>query len=196
MQELEAIREAVFKILNGEGWKRIVHFGLKPAYTIEEKKNNVENENNRLHCAICRNLNGCCFPKDNLPKYHKHPNCHCIFEDIAKPKVTADCLREKFAGYLFSPKYANNGKAQLFIKWGYDIINIEYLIEEYIRQAEEKYASGNFQFGKLNEYGQRISIAIELWRKDRKEKVEFKSGWMVYPDGNIQLTTPYGGEVK
>ena len=84
----------------------------------------------------------------------------------------------------------------MFIKWGYDIINIEYLIQEYIRQAEEKYASGNFQFGKLNEYGQRISIAIELWRKDRKEKVEFKSGWMVYPDGNIQLTTPYGGEAK
>lgn len=61
MQELEAIREAVFKILNGGGWKRIVHFGLKPAYTIEEKKNNVENENTRLHCAICRNLNGCCL---------------------------------------------------------------------------------------------------------------------------------------
>ena len=65
-----------------------------------------------------------------------------------------------------------------------------------MRQAEKKYANGDFKLGVLNDYGQRISVVIELERKDGKGKVKFMTGWMVYPEGNIKLTTPLGGKVK
>ena len=48
--------------------------------------------------------------------------------------------------------------------------------------------------GLLNKYGQRISIRIEIPRKDKKDTVSFISGWMVWPNGKINLSTPYGGE--
>lgn len=34
----------------------------------------------------------------------------------------------------------------------------------------------------------------ECLRKAGEEPVSFISGWMVYPNGRIQLTTPYGGK--
>ena len=48
--------------------------------------------------------------------------------------------------------------------------------------------------GKLDKYGQRISIRISIPRKDTGETVSYITGWMVYPNGEIQLTTPYGGK--
>lgn len=66
---------------------------------------------------------------------------------------------------------------------------------EFVRQANEKYASGYYQLGKLDMYGQRIDIEIILPRKDGKGTVNFITGWMVYPNGIIKLATPYGGTV-
>ncbi|MBQ8451822.1 MAG: hypothetical protein IJ538_03500 [Clostridia bacterium] len=48
--------------------------------------------------------------------------------------------------------------------------------------------------GVLDSYGQRLSIKITLNRKDGKGQVTFISGWMVYPNGKILLTTPFGGK--
>jgi len=31
-------------------------------------------------------------------------------------------------------------------------------------------------------------------RKEQTENVSFITGWMVYPNGKIQLITPYGGK--
>ena len=42
--------------------------------------------------------------------------------------------------------------------------------------------------------GQRISVLIEIPKKNGEGMVTFISGWMVYPNGHIQLTTPYGGK--
>ena len=58
----------------------------------------------------------------------------------------------------------------------------------------EKYKNGDYVLGKLNKDGQRLSIKIEIARKDNGNKVSFITGWMVYPNGHIQLTTPYGGK--
>ncbi len=85
----------------------------------------------------------------------------------------------------------NKGKNKLFESWGYDKMDSKWLKQEFERQAKEKYESGNFKLGKLDDYGQRISIEIELPRKDRIGTVKFISGWMVYPNGKIQLATPY-----
>ena len=196
MRELESVRDNVLQLFGRDEWVKWVHEGLFPAYTNDEKKRNIALAKLSNHCAICRNVNGCCFPKNNNIKYPLHPNCHCFLEDIPKPKISAECPQEKFTEYVFSPKYENNGKIKLFLSWGYAKIDAAYLIEEFTRQAEEKYASGDFILGLLNEYGQRISIVTELERKDGKGKVKFLSGWMVYPDGVIKLATPLGGEVK
>ncbi|MDE5991368.1 MAG: hypothetical protein K2O95_00650 [Clostridia bacterium] len=196
MIELENIRGQVADIFDGDSWIKFVHEGLLPAYTSGEKAKNVVLAAISNHCSICRNINGCCFPKNNMPEYPLHPNCHCFLVDIAKPQVKAECQEEKFTDYIFNPKYEFLGKKALFESWGYDTINVQYLVDEIIRQAEENYARGNFKLGLLNKYGQRISIIIELDRKDEKGIVKFLSGWMVYPNGNIKLTTPYGGTVK
>ena len=47
---------------------------------------------------------------------------------------------------------------------------------------------------KRSKDGQRISIRIELPRRDQEGTVSFETGWMVYLNGHIQLTTPYGGK--
>ena len=62
------------------------------------------------------------------------------------------------------------------------------------KQALEKYINGEYTLGKLNDKGQRFSIKIEIPRKDTGNKVSFVTGWMVYPNGHIQLTTPLGGK--
>ena len=59
-------------------------------------------------------------------------------------------------------------------------------------QAAHKYATGDYTLGRLDENGQRISICIELKRRDRPETVTYTSGWMVEPNGSLKLNTPYG----
>lgn len=58
----------------------------------------------------------------------------------------------------------------------------------------EKYLSGDYKLGVLNNYGQRISIRIEIPNKITNENVSFIVGFMVYPNGKLKLTTPYGGK--
>ncbi|MDD7245631.1 MAG: hypothetical protein SOV23_06925 [Eubacteriales bacterium] len=90
----------------------------------------------------------------------------------------------------------NKSKKQLFELWGYYIMDSEYLRQEFIKQAKLAYSVGEYELGKLDKYGQRINIVIKLKRKNTNEYVLFVSGWMVYPNGKIALTTPYGGKKK
>lgn len=68
-----------------------------------------------------------------------------------------------------------------------------WLQQEYIRQAQEKYAVGDYMLDELDGHGQRITIILTLPRQSNDNPVMFKTGWMVYPNGNIQLTTVFGG---
>lgn len=68
------------------------------------------------------------------------------------------------------------------------------IIREVEKQVLEKYVSGDYMLGKLNQDGQRISIRVEIPRKDKSETVSFVTGWMIYPNGLIQLNTPFGGK--
>ena len=111
------------------------------------------------------------------------PKKNIIFE--------TECPIEKFENYIFKPSN-NKSKKELFESWGYDILDSKWLQEEFCRQALDKYSSGEFTLNKLNEYGQRINIEIELPRKNGSGIVTFQSGWMVYPNGLIKLVTPYG----
>ena len=58
------------------------------------------------------------------------------------------------------------------------------------KQALEKYVNGNYDLGKLDKYGQRISIRISIPRKDTGEMVSYITGWMVQQNGKIKLNTP------
>ncbi len=82
----------------------------------------------------------------------------------------------------------------MFESWGYSISDSEWLQKEIEKQALEKYIKGDYTLGKLNKGGQRISIRIEIARKDTGDIVSFVTGWMVYPNGHIQLNTPYEGK--
>ena len=172
-------------------WVKWVHKGTKPAETNAEKSLNVIKTIIPIHCAMCLNLNGCCFVVGKCPEQPLHPNCHCYTIDIQSITAQAECLIEKFTEYIF---VEGNSKKQLFESWGYSIIYSQYLQQEFIKQAKRAYSVGECELGKLDKYGQRINIVIKLKRKNTNEYVSFVSGWMVYPNGKIILNTPYGGK--
>lgn len=82
----------------------------------------------------------------------------------------------------------------MFAQWGYTAIDAKWLQSEMERQAMEKYRNGNYNLGKLDAFGQRLNIRIEIPRKDGSGIVSFLSGWMVEPNGKLKLNTPYGGK--
>ena len=170
-----------------------MHEGTKPAESSAEKSVNVFLGETSKHCAMCLNLNGCCFVVDKCPPKPLHPNCHCFCIDIPSITAKAECPIEKFTRYVFVPSLIDD-KKDLFELWGYDIMDSEYLQQEFIKQAKLSYSVGDYELGLLNEYGQRISIEITLKKKNKDEYATFVSGWMVYPNGRIVLTTPYGGK--
>ena len=189
----ERTKETATKILKND-WIKWVHIGLIPAKTASGKSTNAALGTITNHCAQCRNLNGCCFVKGKHPLHPQHKRCHCKLLDINMPSIKAECAIEKFEEYIFH-SISNKGKKQLFESWGYSIIDSQYLQQEFVRQAQIAYSSGNYELGLLNQYGQRINIAITL-KTDKGEYVSFQSGWMVYPDGQIDVITPFGGKIK
>ena len=192
MTNLQQANEYTKKIFSTK-WLQWVHEGTKPAESNAEKNANVLIGTISKHCAMCLNLNGCCFVEEKCPTKPLHPNCHCYTVDIPSITAKAECSIEKFTKYIFAN---GTSKKQLFELWGYDIMDSQYLQQEFIKQAKLAYSVGEYELGKLDKYGQRINIVIKLKRKNTNEYVLFVSGWMVYPNGKIALTTPYGGKKK
>ena len=188
-----------FVYKNGEivdnSWVKWFHFSVPDE---EGKKREVAR--NRLsmmgHCKSCSVLSGCFFVKSCLPtkqggpKGLLHNNCDCELLKISKPtyNVKAVCNITKFSGYVFSEKYATNGKKELFESLGFSIEDSQNLKDEY--QAKRKYLNGDYIIRGLNsEYGQDINIIVELISPIGKN-VNFVSGWKVHPLGLITCNTP------
>lgn len=74
------------------------------------------------------------------------------------------------------------------------MLDAGWLQSEIEKQAREKYLLGDFTLGDLDKRGQRINIRVTITRRDTGEPVSFITGWMVDPNGQIQLVTPYGGK--
>ena len=91
------------------------------------------------HCKVCEILNKCWFDDLLKPPLPHHHNCHCIKQLISKPipEITsrAVCDIRKFNEYIFSEKYAWNGKKTLFESLGFTINDSENLKSEFERQA-------------------------------------------------------------
>lgn len=195
MKSLDDAKRNSLRLFSNSGWVRWIHEGSSPAYTPATKEVNIVLSALSLgmHCPTCLNLNGCCFPKNNMPEYPLHPNCHCSVEPVYNINFAAKCDIGKFENYIFNTDIKiNKGKKSLFESWGYNTNDSKWLQQELIRQAVEKYQNGNFTLNKLDSYGQRINIEIILPRKNNEGFVVFITGWMVYLDGTIILTTPYG----
>lgn len=159
----------------------------------------IHEPTSKYPCFECLQLNGCWFTQDNAPCIPHHENCHCRLEAIDYLTVLQNASTysnyRKFDPYLFDPNdFYNHGKNKVFESWGYTVDDAKWLQKEMEQQAREKYISGNYELGKLNVFGQRINIVIEIPRKDKYETATFISGWMVEPNGKLKLTTPYGGK--
>ncbi len=100
----------------------------------------------------------------------------------------------KFRDYIFKPG-ATHGKDHVFRSLGYDQVDAAQLAAIFEQQATDKYALQEFSLGRLDEYGQRINIEIQLDGKGglSSRKSYIISGWMIQSDGSITLNTPFGG---
>lgn len=147
------------------------------------------------HCPVCLSLDKRWFADDKKPVLPQHEHCHCITEFIIspEPEITAfaDCPIDKFTKYIFSDKYAWNGKKALFESLGFTINDSQRLKEKFEKEAVCKYTEGEYKLGKLDSNGQRINIEVEIEREG-KSSAKFISGWMVRPKGRITNNTPLG----
>lgn len=151
------------------------------------------------HCAECLKLDECWFSKEKTPQWPHHPFCHCILEAVPYNDVftqsSSNCPYSKFNPYLFDPDNVyKHGKNKAFESWGYSVEDSNWLKSEIEKQGLEKYISGDYTLGKLNENGQRISIRVEIPHRNKGGMVSFITGWMVLKNGQIRLNTPYGGQ--
>ena len=130
-------------------------------------------------------------PTSSILPLHTGPDC--VYKGVESAATKSQY--SKFVPYLFNTTgIYTHTKEKLFAQWGYTVEDAKWLQSEMERQALEKYLSGDYSLGKLNKDGQRLTIRIEIPRKIGEGVVSFDSGWMVYPNGLIQLTTPYGGK--
>jgi RHS repeat-associated protein len=110
---------------------------------------------------------------------------------------TAVAPVEKFADYIFK-EGATHGKDAVFRSLGYNKSHSAELAAVWSRQAAEKYANGQYTLGKLNEWGQRVDIGIDLRgiQGSNGKISHITSGWMIQPNGSIILNTPFSGFAK
>ena len=184
----------------GERTKRIYDSRKKAAGMTSTKWIEwVHIQTGKSHCDTCLKLDGCWFLDEKKPKLPQHFFCHCAVKPIDYNSVikvaTAKSDYSKFDPYLFNrdDRYEHN-KQKLFESWGYKIEDAAWLKGVIEEQCLKKYVNGDYELGVLNKYGQRMSIRIEIPRKDKEGVVSFITGWTVYPNGHIQLNAPYGGK--
>ncbi|MDL2224788.1 phage head morphogenesis protein [Eubacteriales bacterium OttesenSCG-928-M02] len=146
--------------------------------------------------ADCRELHECCFvwPKAPIPRAGPpkgtHPNCRCSLTVISTPYVTILADIRKFTEYLFDKIKYNDGKAELMESWGFSIEDSKALRMIYMEQAKEKYQSGDYTLGYLDNFGQRITMIIDLTDKDGIIR-HVNTGWQIRANGTISLNTPF-----
>ncbi len=157
----------------------------------------VHVQQGKTHCETCLKLDNCWFMDAKKPTLPQHPYCHCKTDPLPYSRVVkeaqADSDIRKFSEYAFKPREIND-KSNLFIKWGYSVEDSEWMKAEFVKQGLEKYIAGEYTLGLLNKYGQRISIRTTILNKNTNKPVSFVVGWMVLPNGRIELKTPYGGK--
>ena len=146
------------------------------------------------HCIVCSTLDGCYFVERNMPSFPLHDKCDCNKKDIAysnvKNKAISECDIRKFTDYIFADNLNSKGKNKIFYDMGFTKDDATYLKNEFCKQSLEAYLRGDYILKNLDYRGQRLAIPIKL------NGYNFYSGWMMYPEGKIKNTTPFGGWFK
>ncbi len=129
-----------------------------------------------IHCIECLQLDGCYFLFANVPMYPQHEKCHCSLEAVdyavVEKNAVANSSYEKFCPYLFNTNGLYfHGKEKLFEQWGYTSEDAKWLQEEMEWQAREKYLVGEYRLGRLDVFGQRVNITIEIPKKNGVDTV-------------------------
>ena len=100
---------------------------------------------------------------------------------------------EKFRDYVFKP---GEGKGTVFRKLGYAREDAELLASIYAKQANEQYASGRYNLkGKADQFGQRITIVVRIEGIKASTGIQaaLKTGWIIRPNGDLDLIAPFSG---
>lgn len=88
-----------------------------------------------------------------------------------------------------------DGKQEVFERWGFSILDSEYLRSFYEKQALDKYCQGEYVFKGTNVKFPKIEIVIDLI--DKYGQIHhIKTGWEIQPFGIIRLITPYSGHIS
>jgi hypothetical protein len=107
---------------------------------------------------------------------------------IVPVRIVAD--PRKFTEYVLVPDHPK-GKDRIFLgRLGYRPRSEEdalALAEMYVAQARERIAAGEYALGESDEFGQRVTIEIEL------RGTAIVSGWILQPGGTLWLATPFSG---
>jgi hypothetical protein len=102
--------------------------------------------------------------------------------------VTGDV--RKFSDYVLSPENAI-GKDKIFLdRLGFRERNLEdaqILLDTYLTQAEAKLSEGQYQIGRVDQFGQRFTIEITV------RGLTLLTGWILTDRSILRLTTPFAG---
>ena len=82
-------------------------------------------------------MNGCCFPKKQYARLSAAFNCHCWLMPVNDIRFKADCDMRKFKEYAFKFRPADD-KSGLFLTWGYDIIDADWLLTGILPSSKRK----------------------------------------------------------
>jgi hypothetical protein len=132
-------------------------------------------------------------PVTGVPVPHAVPNVGSV---AAKDVNVIDYVfvdTRKFSDYVFTSN--SSGKDVVFRSLDYTGEDSATLAKIWQTQAAEKFSKGEYTLGKVDQYGQRINIEIELPGKgEAAGKTSYlKSGWMMQPNREIKLNTPFSG---
>lgn len=123
-----------------------------------------------------------------------HPKCHC--KNIPIPTPNPDLIVLNFENDKFKDLYAR--KLSWMHSMGYNEEDLEELKNIILSKSKLNYVLGNYRSGKLDSYGVRLAVRIEIPGKDYSQGKSYKIivGWMAYPYGTLKLNTCFGGNWK
>ena len=173
-----------------------------------EEKGVDENVTNP-HCWRCVSVNQCLFKNEDNKKpeefdYSKyspreisyyirglyHPNCHDKKFGANVPRVEKIVIlgvRKKFDNF-FSKKRKIFSGIGYSNKDEYDIINL------YLKQVQREYVYGNYYKYRHTKFGFQINMTISInIKKIPKEFKNFRTGLIVYPNGQLRIVTVFAG---
>ena len=98
------------------------------------------------------------------------------------PAAKATAPIEKFSNYIFK-EGATHGKDAVFKGLGYSAEDSAQMAKLWEEQAAAKYAQGQYTLGKLDQYGQRINITIDVpgVGTAARKTSSVTSGWIIGP---------------